>query len=403
MLPSKEVKPFVPFVEEPPENTKDDGVPEENTNVPPPTPSSKPFSRMNLLVEASQSEPDSNPPTPPSKENKPSYQAAEPDPEVQVTSDDNGKEQPISKEAGCSVRDDEFRSPSTEEGVSEDESGKTMIIHINNELQTQTKQLRKGLTPPLTPKKKSKDIVQPDTRRVNENTQTPMHGTERQDRIAATDNSASSLTEDAQHTSSVTSLTEPVSDGLDLNPLLSQHGEKKKKEEEKSVDSGQHSNDDSEGSGSEDMLATPTTVLRESHACLDVMDTSGDGIQVNVERQKPCPPLKPSAKARSASIGDLLSDSSFCVEVKQHSRAVAGKEGVPNNEVIKLEAEVSMEMEKTSKLLSRVSQSHRKVDGEGLPEDLLAKAMEKLKKADDVLREVKKLKPPNNSSNRKSW
>ena len=70
---------------------------------------------------------------------------------------------------------------------------------------------------------------------------------------------------------------------------------------------------------------------------------------------------------------------------------------------MKLETEVALEMEKTRELLSRVSQSQGGVDGEGMPADLLAKAMEKLKKADHVLREVNKLKLAKTSSNRKSW
>lgn len=199
--------------------------------------------------------------------------------------------------------------------------------------------------------------------------------------------------------SKAVSLNEPLDDGLNLSPLLGHLSvEKKKKAEEKSVDSGQHSDDDSEGSGSEDVLAASTAALRGSNAGLDVLDTSEDATEISeslqptvkhdvrskifpFRRTVPKPPQKPS-KVRSASIGDLLS---------------------PAHDVVKLESEVAVEMEKTSELLSKVSQSQEGGDKENTPEDLLARAMEKLKMAEHVLREVKKLKLAKNLNNRKSW
>ncbi|XP_070765959.1 pleckstrin homology domain-containing family O member 2-like [Enoplosus armatus] len=412
--PSKEVKPSVSPVKESTEGAKAEKMSEKSPDArkktgPPPTPPNKPSSShsMSNLAEASQSRPNSHPPTPPSKEKKPSHPAVAPVQVVPGKTDENEEDNKTeatgtavetdeadlstSKEAVLSVSDDEPEIPSAEEQVSE-----------------------------------------PDMQHIEDNT-TITQPNEGRDPTAllqtASDTSASSpQAEEALPKSEVppvaVSLNDPVTDSLSLSPLLSHlPGEKKKKAEEKSVDSGQHSDDDSEGSGGEETLLASKAALRGSHAGLDVLDASEDDIQVSVSlrstqaatkpqarskvfacrRSEPTPPLKPSTKVRSASIGDLLSDSSVCIQVRQHTRAVAGSDRPPSDDVMKLEAEVALEMEKTSELLSRVSQSQEGGDGEGRPEDLLATAMEKLKKADHVLREVKKLKPAKSSSDRKSW
>ncbi|KAI3377229.1 hypothetical protein L3Q82_009139, partial [Scortum barcoo] len=451
MPPSKEVKPCVSPVEEATEEAKAEKMSEKSPDaikktVPPPAPPNKPSSSSSTcnLAEASQSRPNSHPPTPPSKQKKPSHSAVEPDEEVQGTTDENkekeeddkkkvagtdGAKHSISNETQPSVRDDEpaQKISNAEVQVSEDESGETISSGISkasdNEPQTPTEPLRKSPSPPLLPKKKTVKPVQPNTQ-LSEDSTTITQPNEEEDPTAllqtGPNNSASSpQAEEALPKSEVpavvVSLNNPVPDSLSLSPLLGHlPEEKKRKAEEKSVDSGQHSDDDSEGSGSEDMLAASTAALRGSPTGLDVLDANEDDIQISVtlrpkqaaikpqirskpipcQRSEPTPPPKPSIKVRSASIGDLLSESSVCVQARQHPRA-------PPDDVIKLEAEVALEMEKTSELLSRVSQSQRGDDGGGKPEDLLAKAMEKLKKADDVLREVKKLKPA--KKNRKSW
>uniref|UniRef100_A0A3Q3FFS1 Pleckstrin homology domain containing, family O member 2 n=1 Tax=Labrus bergylta TaxID=56723 RepID=A0A3Q3FFS1_9LABR len=276
------------------------------------------------------------------------------------------------------VCDDGRQSPSAEGQVSEDKSGEA-----DNEPQEPSEPLAKS--PPLVPKKKPEKPAQPDE---GEDSSALLQN--------APDTSAgSSPAEETPPKSEVptvvVSVKDPVADSLSLSPLLCHFpGEKKKKAEEKSVDSGQHSDDDSESSVSEDTLAASTAALRGSNAGLDVLDANEDDAPISVtlrhpkvapkpqvgskafplRRSEPTPPLKPSAKARSASIGDLLSVSS---------------------EVGKLEAEVALEIEKTRELLSRVS--IKGGDGESMSEDLLTKAMEKLKTADHVLREVKKLTP----------
>lgn len=202
--------------------------------------------------------------------------------------------------------------------------------------------------------------------------------------------------------------------------------ENKSKAEEKSVDSGQHSDDDSDGSRSGDTLAVSTAAMRGSHAGLDAMDSSEEDLpslcysrifggtqpSKSAFKEDPCqsseadPQVKPSTKAKSASFGDLLSD---CVtRFEQHVGTVAGQDGPYCHGIRKLEDEIFLEIGKTRELLNKASQSQRGGDdgdegGDDIPESLLAKAMEKLKKAEYVLREAKKLKSATRSTTRKSW
>ncbi|XP_033841924.1 pleckstrin homology domain-containing family O member 2 [Periophthalmus magnuspinnatus] len=197
------------------------------------------------------------------------------------------------------------------------------------------------------------------------------------------------------------------SQSVNLSPLLGhrQGDDNGKKAEEKSVDSGQHSDDNSEDSTSEDALQ-----MRDSNSGLDELDSKGStgAVSVGLKQQicpskgfmtwntKPPTPIKPEAKVRSFSSGNLLYDS--CDDIGGGKR-LENKE----TDVKKLENEVAMEMEDTSKLLSRASQAQTLPKGGKNPEKLLAEALEKLKKADHVLREVKKLKLARDETHRKSW
>ncbi|XP_041644321.1 pleckstrin homology domain-containing family O member 2 [Cheilinus undulatus] len=420
MPPSKEVKPSVSPKEEASQEEKAEKIPEKSPDArkktgPPPTPPNKPSTNSSTsnLTEASESRPDSHPPTPPSKEKKPSCPAKEVGSEVQGSTDESEEKAEESEEEGTAeaepsiYKEDEDPESPTAERVSEEDTEEA-----DHEPKTSTEPVGQSPTPPLVPKKKPEKSPPPND---DENLNAPLHD--------ARDTSANSPQTEEEPPKSgvptvVVSLNDPVTDSLGLSPLLAHFpGEKKKKAEEKSVDSGQHSDDDSEASGSEDTLAASTAALRGSNAGLDVLDASEDDIQVSVSlrhpqvaskplvqskafpfrRSVPTPPLKPSAKARSASFGNLLSDSS----VGQQTTAGAGSKATPGDDVIKLEAEVALEMEKTQELLSKVSDGGG--DKELRSEDLLTKAMEKLKKADHVLREAKKLTPAKNSSFRKSW
>lgn len=427
MPPSKESKPSVSSVEEVTEKTEaeisekcDDS---RKKTCPPPTPPNKPTpsSSVRKVAEASQSSSNSHSPTPPSKENKSSNFNADSGEMVHRID--------AMKEALPSVRYDEPVNQGEEEKVSEEKSDETVSHGLKKsfviEPQSPTDPLRKSPSPLLFPKIKPEKPDQPDAQHFLDKI-SKMNPTEEEP--TASDTSDSYQKEEAQMKNEVpsviVSLNDLVTGSLDQSPVLSPlHEEKKKKAEEKSVDSGQHSDDDSEGSGTEESLAVSTTAMRGSHAALDALNHTEDDIQISDNFKgtqasaksqigsevfshhcsEPTPHLMPSAKARSASFGDLLSESSICIHVRQHARSVAGNDSAPNDDVMKLEAEISLEIKKTSHLLSRVSQFERGADGEDMPENLLNKAMEKLMKAEHVLSEVKRLKSAKNSVNRKTW
>ncbi|KAL1007512.1 hypothetical protein UPYG_G00087790 [Umbra pygmaea] len=228
----------------------------------------------------------------------------------------------------------------------------------------------------------------------------------------------------------------PVTDHpevTDTNFYLSPN-KKRAREEEKSVDSGQHSNDDDEGSEDGDNLAASTAALMGSLAGLDtLMDESEDGdtpdslglevedppstsqsprdkalsldstvLQKTVSQAacRPAIPLKPVTKFKSASMNDLLSE-------PQMSEDVTTAGSLQDDDVTNLKNEVALEMEKTKKLLgSIVPKGSAGVPEDGSPEELLARAMEKLRKADEFLREAENMKESQYSKNmakRISW
>ncbi|XP_017275028.1 pleckstrin homology domain-containing family O member 2 [Kryptolebias marmoratus] len=423
MPPSKEVKPCATPAEEAAEDQK---ASVKKKTGPPPTPPNKPSPSSSLgnHPEILPSTPNSQAPTPPSKEKKPSKTAAELEQQVQDTADekkekeeDSGNEttepaleteeaEELSREKALPpVEGDQLESATAEERASDEETS-------DNDQQEPAAPQRKSPSPPLTSKKTPEKSVAPAT----QNKEDPSAVTQPDE---ARDSTASDTVPlqapeahpDSEVPSVVVSCNDPLSDSLGLLCHLS--GEKKKAEE-KSVDSGQHSDDESEGSGCEDTLATSTAALRGSNVGLDVLDASddSDNIQVSVNLRPsaepqvrpnvfPCrrshpfqKPPKPLNKPKSASICDLLSESTKCTQMEAESTPAL------KDHVTKLETEVALEMDKTSELLSKAQGGSR---GEDVPEDLLAKALEKLKKADHVLREVKKLKLTKNSMNRMSW
>ena len=188
-----------------------------------------------------------------------------------------------------------------------------------------------------------------------------------------------------------------------------------------------HSEGDSVDSGSEDTLASSTFALQGSQVGLDSVYASDDdsedynnpaqirdaappgtkisqlssSVQINLIREKPKVgprppvPLRPIFKAMSASVGDLLSNIS---EETPDS-------GEDLNEVKNLEREIALGLEQTKELLSSTAQTQGEGLGKNMPEDLLAKAMEKLRMADHFLREAKTFEESKrpSRSNRSSW
>lgn len=406
MSPSKQAKPYI-WSEEDSDKSETEKMSEKSnearkkTNpvlIPPNKPNLSKQSSMRNLAEATPVGSNPRPPTPPSKEKKPSHPFVEPDQGVQKTTHEI-------KELPC-VQYDEAQNPSAQEQVSQVETQETISSDTN----------KFSVSEPLQPTVPLRWNRKP-------------HSIEEQDPStflqAATDSSAiSPQVKEALPKSEglleCVSLNDLVTNSLNLSPVLCcLHEEKEKKVEEKSVNSGQYLDDDSEGSGSKDILATSTVALRGSHAGLDALDANKDDIQIcssfkdtqvsAKSEEFPCqfsvptPPLKPSSKARSASFEDLMPDCSVCPQIKQHTSAAAGNDSAPGDDVIKLEAEVFLELEKMSELLSRAEPFQSGGDKEGIPENLLAKSMEKLNVTDHVFREAKKLKSAKNSIKRKSW
>lgn len=183
--------------------------------------------------------------------------------------------------------------------------------------------------------------------------------------------------------------------------------------EVKSIDSGQLSAEDSESSEqvtpstdklqsslevlngvtSEEELETPDSKVQKMEDPLSAIltveleATTDDSSPVTAESRctpqiaSPASSLNSSLKKRSASTGDLLED----------------MQG--------LQSKVSMELEETEELLGKIAprgSPEAGQDSEGVtdPEILLAKAMEKLRKADQFLKEAKSFKEQENKSNR---
>ncbi|KAK2869375.1 hypothetical protein Q7C36_001246 [Tachysurus vachellii] len=186
--------------------------------------------------------------------------------------------------------------------------------------------------------------------------------------------------------------------------------------EVKSIDSGQLSAEDSESSEqvtpstdklqsslevldgvtSEEELEPPDSKVQKMEAPpsaiinVKLETTMDDSSPVAAENtstphiSSPAASLNSSLKKRSASTGDIL------------------------EEMVGLQSSVSRELEETGELLGKIAprgSPEAGQDSEGItnPEILLATAMEKLKKADQFLKDAKCFKEQENKSNRISW
>lgn len=384
MPPSKEAKPSVT----PGEDSLEDDNTQVNRNTGPlPTPPNKPSN----LTEGSPTSP--VPPTPPSKDKKPPHVVVESNQQTHDAADETDEEGTARMVLGDDEVD-QFEEPGELKSAREEA--------------TDPEREKLGV---LTSKESQKKPAEP------EEPPSELSQSGGSDATASDSSASSPKAQEASAQSApsvVVCLSEPQSETLNLSPLLCHlPGEKKKKAEEKSVDSGQHSDDESEGSVSEDTLAASTAALQGSHAGLDVLDAAEEEIPVHLRPSAklqvranvfPCrrsepfqKPLKPSSKPKSASIGDLLSNSLGNDPPKTSSKAEDGSVPAFKNSVTNLETEVALEMKNTSELLSQAQERNH---AEAVPEDLLTRALEKLQKADCVLREVKKLKLAKNFKRR---
>ena len=251
-------------------------------------------------------------------------------------------------------------------------------------------------------------------------------------------------------------LADPGADSPSSSPASCHRSlEKRECEEEKSVDSGQHSDADGEGSEAGGTRVCSTAALGGSQAALDMINVSEDdnkppdslgqsmdkdppatttaqapaGPQVSSPKvhstflnlrinqsSRPPIPLKPAA--RSASLGDLLSESPGSDTTRDGVGVSANRPPALHPHVMDLESEVDLKLKKTGDLLATLAsqdsptggQSSAALVGDGLekgsPEELLARAMEKLRKAEMFLQEAKNMKEsnhPENNSKRNSW
>lgn len=194
--------------------------------------------------------------------------------------------------------------------------------------------------------------------------------------------------------------------------------------EEKSLDSGQHSGDESETG---DQVTAPSAKLKGSSQVLDLeiseddlepSDSKAESLEepslktpsatpeTSVLNAHPTPshcvdktllitvPLQHSSKARSASLGDLLAEKAEKVESKGKDTAVKRH----GSDVKDLQSKVSFEIEETGELLNAIAagqSGEAETKGDASPEVLLNAAMEKLRKADQFLQEARSLKDRN--------
>lgn len=416
--PSKESKPRAsPEAppEAPPEAKEENKAEMVKKAPPPPTPLKKPTSgSVADLVEASKSMPDPHPPTPPSKEKKPLCNpVAEPKEEVQRTPDEKEEMKGDGGNVNRPVAKEEV-APSVSNGgpcPEEDVSG-TQLEASDKEpkkpdslVPEPAAPLKKSQSPAVSPKKPTPQPRKPNTQKLDNN----KSGTDEEEDAPSQLQTPSDATvqqgEASPKKESTTVVTLLNDSTLSLSPLITHLPvEKKKKVEEKSVDSGQHSGADSDASLNEDAVTAFTAEDGRSNAGLDTLDATEDDIHKEISLDLDLPTghdsetsaaLAQSAKAKSASHGDLLSDSSISVQELKPAAADTGSNRVTNDDLTKPETEPTLEMEKT-----REQEDSLK---EETPEDVQAKAKERLEKAEQVFKKVSELKLENKSSIRKSW
>nr|XP_057934652.1 pleckstrin homology domain-containing family O member 2 isoform X2 [Doryrhamphus excisus] len=137
-------------------------------------------------------------------------------------------------------------------------------------------------------------------------------------------------------------------------------------------------------------------------ACEDAMVASSCTDVLNIHSCAWFPPpivlTAPSGltKTGAASLGDLLSDPSVSIHAVTPNKALS-------KDLVDIEKELTRETATTNELMSRACQSNMAGEDGCTPDVLLTEAMEKLKKADQVLREVKKLKLAKSLNKRNSW
>lgn len=346
---------------------------------PPTTPTIPPKNGTSSPEETSQTRSSNKPPAVPCKGKKPVIAIAKSDEEVH---------KPTDEIQNLTSSQTESESSGAQQHVSEEVSEETIAI---------------SAAPPIPPKKTPDKITQLSVQLVSDQTSAEVD----EPSTGAADTTDMCASEKEVVTTNEVNLEcvdDAIPDSFNFSTELGNFPKNSKKAEEKPTDSEQQSDDGGVGSSqlsldvSDDDDEDDIQVSDQTKATQAVANSQVGGKKSLCQMSVPNLPPKPLVKAKSASQGDLLLKSSV-----DDISAATGSPSDSSDDVAKLKLEVSMQVEKTNELLFRLS----KLPNMGIEEDgsvnLLAEAMEKLKRADLVLTEDKELSPPKNESKRKSW
>ncbi|XP_041918357.1 pleckstrin homology domain-containing family O member 2 [Alosa sapidissima] len=463
MPPSKQNKPVSVSEEDTHgETTSDSGV---DTGAPP-TPSKPSSSQDDLSSDLSSVDKDPKPPKPPSKEKKPTLadeKEAKETPEAESEVIDKEETEEKTEETTEAAQDNEQDKPTDMDDLPPKNVLKPSVVmwdtpltetfseseqaDVSKETQSTPEPLKKTTGPPAPPKKKpvkcpvkSEDNEQPSDAKKDKG--------EEGSSSELISESAETLSEAQSETNTLSKSPEPSTESEVVPPATVSEEKvepcdvsvgKVEQEEEKSVDSGQHSAEESENG---DTTTTSTAPLLGSQAKLDEDSSEADetepsntqsestsqGPSTSAENPsapqkescgrdsptlppsvrskpqilspRPLLPLKPNAKVRSASVGDLLAEQEQQAERKESAKSA-------ERDMKDLESKMTLEIKNTGDLLHIVSDTQRaegENQGELTPEVLLTTAMEKLRKAEEILSVAKSFKERKSSvSKRMSW
>ena len=457
MPPSKQNKPVSPSEEETHgETTSDSGV---DTGAPP-TPC-KPCSSQDDLSSDSSSV-DNKPPKPPSKEMKPAPVGgteAKETREGESGVKDKEETEDKTEEITEAIQHNEQDQPTNMDNVIPKKVLKPSVVmwgaplvetssepegkEVPEETQSTPEPLKKSSGPPAPPKKKSMKCPV-----KSEDDEQPSEAKKGEDNESSSSKLISDSAETETNTPSIS--PEPLAEVVPPSTVSGQSVEpcdlsvgKVEQEEEKSIDSGQHSAEESENG---DATTTSTTVLRGSQTKLDgdsgeaeETDSSSAQTQSNSEdpstnaethnttqegscgrdsalessvrskpqilSPRPLVPLKFKSKMKSISMGDLLAE---CSDQKEQGDENVSATSV-ESDMEDLQSEVTVALKNTGELLHTISDkqtAEKNHQGELTAGLLLASAMEKLRKAEEILsvaKSFKEKKAPDKERKRMSW
>ncbi|MBN3308939.1 PKHO2 protein, partial [Amia calva] len=409
MPPSKDKKPSATAKEEyievsPEAKEKDEKSPEGEEQPKASMPSEKSDETVDKHIA---------PPSPPSKDLKP------PDikPVSPATEPEESAEAPATQEVPSPTEPQEQPSPIPTQVETKDSPAPELSTEMPSPepIEPSPEPLKKSPGPPAL---KKKPLIPPVKEKVQDQPQDVDILPERKEDVPCEENVSA-------FQQSVPEAQTPPEPNQDV-PLPDISAEQREHEGDKLSDSAQnsHSEDESEV----DNIRASTTALSGSRANLDIdIDDGGvsDLLFQNKEEEKskdrpplqdtnsmalhcmkavpPPVPLKSTSKGKFASMGDLLSEPTGPTVQRQEETIKTPDVNSTSNYMAKLHGKVTWELENTEKLLQKLSQDENETakatqeataDGQSdlSAEEILNKAVEKLKKADEFLKEVQSLK-----------